>query len=173
MHYKSLLDAISFATRVHHGQTRADDSTPYVSHPFRVMTILSHVFGVTDESILITAILHDTIEDTSADYDSIAALFGSDIAQNVAKLTKDMRLPKSLREEKFLADFDDLDDGIKLCKLGDMLDNLIDTDTIDDKKIVRIVSKAKNILARLQPGDEKRPIQEAIKEVQTKLDTMD
>lgn len=174
MEYKQLLDAISYASVIHQGQHRADGVTPYVSHPFRVMTILSQVFGVKDTAILVTAVLHDAIEDTQVNYDGIAKAFGQDIADNVASLTKDMRLPRQAREDKFLQEFEDLPDGVKLCKLGDMLDNLIDTDAIDDSKLASIVGKAQAILERLHPVEQEIAlVQDAVKEVKTELKGVD
>ncbi len=67
-----ILNAISFAAHAHDGQLRKDRCTPYVAHPFRVMTVLRIVFQVTDPELLAAAALHDTIEDTKTDRDELA-----------------------------------------------------------------------------------------------------
>ena len=46
---------------------RKDRATPYVSHVFRVCLVVRDVFGFDDSRMLITALLHDTIEDTTTD----------------------------------------------------------------------------------------------------------
>ena len=91
---QTMLRAASFAARKHHGQTRADNQTPYFSHVARVTLILSHVFGCEDEEVLTAALLHDTIEDTATDYDEVAEWFGPRVADYVVTLTKNVMLPK-------------------------------------------------------------------------------
>src|SRR5262245_47291713 len=86
-----LLDAVAFAARAHKPQLRKDGQTPYVSHVFRVCLIVRHVFGVSDPRVLTAAVLHDTIEDTTTDYDDVAARFGEEVASWVAALSKDKR----------------------------------------------------------------------------------
>ena len=71
--YRQLLEAASFAARAHQGQYRKDRVTPYVSHPFRVCLVVRDLFGFDDPRMLITALLHDVIEDTTTDYDDAAA----------------------------------------------------------------------------------------------------
>src|SRR5436190_896130 len=89
-----LLEAISFAARKHQGQLRKDDRTPYFAHPVRVMMIVRDRWGITDPEVLAAAVLHDTIEDTTTDYDDVVKRFGPRVAQLVALLTKDKRLPE-------------------------------------------------------------------------------
>lgn len=93
--------AASFAARKHVGQTRNDGKTPYIAHPFRVAMTVRHVFGVDDPVALATALLHDVIEDTTADYDDVLKLFGEPVADAVAALTKDMRMREDLREPAY------------------------------------------------------------------------
>src|SRR5262245_24841913 len=93
-----LFDAIAFAARAHRNQLRKDGQTPYVSHVFRVAVVVRQVFGIDDPKVLTAAVLHDTIEDTTTDYDDIAERFGDDVAGWVVALTKDMRLPENERE---------------------------------------------------------------------------
>jgi len=166
-----VLKAIRFAACYHNGQTRADGTTPYISHPVRVMTIISTVFGVNDPKILATAVLHDVIEDTEANYDKILKEFGVEVADNVALLSKDMRLPKTTREKVFLDGLEGANPSVQICKLADMLDNLIDTDTINQKKIDSIVNKAKSILKMLDAVAKSvpDPLTTAVKEVKIAL----
>ncbi|MFW6171559.1 MAG: HD domain-containing protein [Planctomycetota bacterium] len=122
-----VLRAISWSIRAHEGQLRKDDVTPYVAHPMRVMTVLVLVFKVEDPEILATAALHDTIEDTTVDFDELFEAFGPEVAQNVAWLTKDMRLREYEREREYFNALAEAPFGVQLCKLADVYDNLSDS----------------------------------------------
>jgi guanosine-3',5'-bis(diphosphate) 3'-pyrophosphohydrolase len=67
-----LAEAISFAARAHRHQIRKDGLTPYVAHPFRACMTVRDVFGIEDPVVLAATVLHDTIEDTTTDYDDLA-----------------------------------------------------------------------------------------------------
>lgn len=122
----SLLEAVSFAARAHEGQRRKDNKTPYASHPFRVCLIVRDVFGCADPRMLITALLHDTIEDTTTDFDDLAERFGPDIGAWVAVLTKDKRLAESERERVYVEGLKAAPWQVQVCKLADLYDNLTD-----------------------------------------------
>jgi (p)ppGpp synthase/HD superfamily hydrolase len=98
-----LFAAVAFAARAHKNQLRKDKETPYVAHPMRVCLIVRHVFGIDDPKVLAAALLHDTIEDTTTDYDDLLELFGQDVADWVSALTKEMRLPETERERTYCA----------------------------------------------------------------------
>lgn len=118
--------AASYAARAHDHQYRKDKKTPYAAHPFRVAMVVSNVFGCNDEIAISAALLHDTIEDTRTDYDAIEKRFGTEIADCVAVLTKNMLLKESKRE----VDYDQrLAKGSwqgRLVKLADVYDNGLD-----------------------------------------------
>src|SRR5207249_469734 len=95
--YRPLLEAVAFTTRAHQGQFRKDRQTPYVSHAYRVCMIVRELFGVADVNVLMAALLHDTVEDTTTDFDDVEERFGRDVAGWVALLTKDKRLPEKKR----------------------------------------------------------------------------
>src|SRR3954447_2724159 len=101
--YRPLLEAVSFAARAHRGQVRKDGQTPYAAHPFRVCLIVRHVFGIDDPEVLTAALLHDTIEDTTTDFDDLEERFGAPVAGWVAGLSKDTRLPDDEREAAYMA----------------------------------------------------------------------
>jgi guanosine-3',5'-bis(diphosphate) 3'-pyrophosphohydrolase len=119
--------AASFAARCHQGQLRKDRQTPYIAHPFRVALTVRHVFGVDDEVALTAALLHDVIEDTTADYDDLRQQFGSEVADTVAALTKDMRLPEEDRERAYDRQLSVASWQTRLVKLADVYDNLYDS----------------------------------------------
>tara|TARA_B110001454_G_scaffold202617_1_gene209851 strand:- start:1442 stop:1846 length:405 start_codon:yes stop_codon:yes gene_type:complete len=81
---------------------------------------------VTDEEIICAAWLHDTIEDTDTDYDSIKDRFGKNVAEIVVSVTKDNRLPKKQREIKYQKDLKASSAKAKLVKIADILANVND-----------------------------------------------
>jgi guanosine-3',5'-bis(diphosphate) 3'-pyrophosphohydrolase len=125
--YRPLLEAASFAARAHQHQLRKDGETPYASHPFRVCLVVRDLFGVDDHQVLMAALLHDTVEDTKTDFDDIEEQFGADVARWVAMLSKDKRLQEPEREKAYTAQLTDAPWQVKVCKLGDIFDNLLDT----------------------------------------------
>jgi guanosine-3',5'-bis(diphosphate) 3'-pyrophosphohydrolase len=122
-----LLEAVSFAARAHRHQIRKDGQTPYVAHVFRVCLIVRHVFGIDDPRALMAAALHDTIEDTTTDFDDLEADFGREVAEWAATLCKDKRLPDDEREPAYVAQFVKAPWQVQICKLADIFDNLSDS----------------------------------------------
>jgi guanosine-3',5'-bis(diphosphate) 3'-pyrophosphohydrolase len=122
-----LLDAVAFAARAHQGQFRKDRATPYHSHVFRVCLIVRHVFGVDDPAILTAAVLHDTIEDTTTDFDDLEERFGAEVAGWVSLLSKDKRMKDAARERAYCEDLRAAPWQVKVCKLADIYDNLTDS----------------------------------------------
>src|SRR5947199_10201958 len=132
--HRTLLDAVAFAARAHQGQLRKDGRTPYASHVFRVCLVLRHVFGIDDSKVLTAAVLHDTLEDTTTDYDDLAEQFGRDVADWVAMLTKDKSLPEPEREKKYRDTLARAPWQVKVCKLADVYDNLSDSVNMPPEK---------------------------------------
>ena len=120
--------AIDLASRRHTGQFRRNGVTPYVSHPVRVAMVAATVFGVQDERILAAAVLHDLIEDTTVDYDELVEHFDHEIADWVAALSKDKRLPEDRREAEYDRAIAAAPWPVRLIKLADVYDNLCDCD---------------------------------------------
>ena len=150
----NILEAISYSARQHINQFRKDDATPYHAHPMRVATIAAS-WGVEDEATLIAALLHDCIEDCTVDWDDIAKKFGPDAANLVAALTKDNRLPEAAREDAYYATLAASDWRVRVAKLADGFDNLLDSAYA--KIPTKALAKAEKALALLAHGDE-RPI---------------
>ena len=147
-----ILHAISFAGRAHQGQLRKDRVTPYAAHPMRVMTVMALVFRVRDPELLAAALLHDTIEDTTTDFDDLVERFGRDIAQNVALLTKDMRLEEEPREASYFEALASAPVGVQLCKLADSYDNLIDSAGLVLEGRAKAVRKASELVRLFHSG---------------------
>lgn len=127
-------EAVSFAARAHRHQIRRDDRTPYIAHCVRVTLTISQLFNCHDESVLAAAVLHDTIEDTTTDFEDILHHFGPEVASLVAAMTKNMALPKPTREAAYDAQLAAADWRARLIKLADTYDNLCDVATVPAEK---------------------------------------
>jgi guanosine-3',5'-bis(diphosphate) 3'-pyrophosphohydrolase len=158
---QNLLDAIAFTARAHRYQLRKDDKTPYASHAFRVCLILRHVFGITDERILTAAVLHDTVEDTTTDYDDLHERFGAEVAEWVGILSKDKRLRENEREAAYMAGLAKAPWQVKACKLADMLDNLLDSTHLRADQRTKTEGRLRGYLAALDAPDLPEPVRKA------------
>jgi (p)ppGpp synthase/HD superfamily hydrolase len=147
---RSLLEAASFAARAHRHQVRKDGHTPYAAHPFRVCLIVRQVFGIDDPEFLAAALLHDTIEDTTTDFDDLEERFGLRVANWVAALTKDMRLRDDEREAAYMAVLASADPAVKIAKLADIFDNLTDSKHLSPRARERTVERSRKYLAALE-----------------------
>jgi guanosine-3',5'-bis(diphosphate) 3'-pyrophosphohydrolase len=148
--HRPLLEAVAFAARAHHGQLRKDGRTPYASHVFRVCLVLRDVFGVTDRQALTAAVLHDTVEDTTTDFDDVAERFGAEVATWVATLSKDKRLSFEDREEVYCRNLAAAPWQVQVCKLADLFDNLLDSNYLPPPKRRSAVQKKRRYLEALR-----------------------
>src|SRR2546425_11226274 len=111
-----------------HGQQRRASGDPYFSHPLEVAAILTDL--KLDDATIAAALLHDTIEDTTATRAEIDQMFGPDIGALVEGLTKLKKLDLVTKEAKqaenlrklLLAIADDV--RVLLVKLADRLHNM-------------------------------------------------
>ena len=155
MDFTPLQDAVSFAARAHRHQLRKDNITPYVSHVVRVAFTVRHVFGCDDTVALIAALLHDTIEDTTTDYDDLLERFGPEVADCVASLTKNMALPDHVREPEYDQRLAAADWRARLVKLGDQYDNY--SDAVGGPAEEMILGKCRRALRLAVPDAEHHP----------------
>ncbi|MEL6159223.1 MAG: HD domain-containing protein [Cyanobacteria bacterium J06627_32] len=122
------LRALNFAANKHRHQRRKDTGkTPYINHPIAVANILLNEARVTDEVVLISALLHDTVEDTETTFEEIERCFGEAIRDVVAEVTDDKSLPRAVRKQKQIDHAAGLSDRAKLVKLADKISNIRDT----------------------------------------------
>ncbi len=121
------LQALSFAADKHRHQRRKDKAqTPYINHPIAVAHILLNEADVTDESVLIAALLHDTVEDTETTFAEIEQAFGRTVCGLVSEVTDDKTLPKAQRKQAQIDHAKTLSDRARLIKLADKTANLRD-----------------------------------------------
>jgi guanosine-3',5'-bis(diphosphate) 3'-pyrophosphohydrolase len=149
-----LLRAIAFAARAHRHQLRKDGETPYVSHVFRVCLTVRHVFGVEDEATLTAAVLHDTIEDTTTDFDDIEKGFGSEVAEWVRTLSKEKREREAVRERQYTDGLAKASWQVKVCKLADVHDNLLDSEHFSPQQRAKTFQNSRRYLKVLDDADE-------------------
>jgi guanosine-3',5'-bis(diphosphate) 3'-pyrophosphohydrolase len=171
--YRFLLEAVSFAARAHHGQMRKDRQTPYASHVFRVCLVLRHVFGIDDPAVLTAAVLHDTIEDTTTDYDDLHERFGAEVAGWVALLSKDKRLQDGPREQAYMAGLAAAPWQVKVCKLADIFDNLLDSRHVTEQQRRRSLARSRSYLNALDSPALPQPVRRAFEIVQHLLQDME
>ncbi|MCB1561960.1 MAG: bifunctional (p)ppGpp synthetase/guanosine-3',5'-bis(diphosphate) 3'-pyrophosphohydrolase [Alphaproteobacteria bacterium] len=125
--------AYEYAKKMHEGQVRASGE-PYYTHPLEVAQILAGM--KMDTGTLITAILHDTLEDTAASYDDLKNKFGKDVADLVNGVSKLTRIESQTVEGKQAENFRKLllamseDIRVLLVKLADRLHNMRTLDAI-------------------------------------------
>lgn len=119
--------AYAYGREMHEGQVR-HSGEPYFSHPVEVAGILAG--QQLDDATIITALLHDTIEDTRASYASVSENFGEEVAKLVDGVTKLTNLQLSSLETKQAENFRKLfmamskDMRVILVKLADRLHNM-------------------------------------------------
>ncbi len=129
--------AYEFGKVAHEGQTRHSGEA-YFSHPVAVAALLTEV--KLDDATIITALLHDTIEDTKATYKELAMLFTPEIAELVDGVTKLTNLELSSVETKQAENFRKLllamskDLRVLLVKLADRLHNMRTIKAMDPEK---------------------------------------
>lgn len=122
-----VLRAASFAATWHRDDRRKDASrTPYINHPLEVARVLAEHAGVRDPAILISALLHDTLEDTPCTLADIETAFGSVVAGYVAEVTDDKTLSQENRKRRQIETGPMKSDGAKLIKLADKICNCRD-----------------------------------------------
>jgi guanosine-3',5'-bis(diphosphate) 3'-pyrophosphohydrolase len=111
-----------------HGSQKRASGDPYFSHPVEVAGLMTEL--KLDQETIITALLHDTVEDTLATIEEVEKLFGPDVAKlvdGVTKLSKIEAMGESERAAEnlrkfFLAMSDDI--RVLLVKLADRLHNM-------------------------------------------------
>ncbi|MFC4214665.1 RelA/SpoT family protein [Pseudophaeobacter arcticus] len=122
-----IAEAFAYGEEMHAGQFRHSGER-YFSHPVAVAALLTE--QRLDDATIITALLHDTIEDTKASYEEVVSRFGLEVAELVDGVTKLTNLQLSSRETKQAENFRKLfmamskDLRVILVKLADRLHNM-------------------------------------------------
>ncbi len=153
LNHEKLLKAYDFAVKAHSNQKRASGD-PYSVHPIEVANILTDL--KLDSATITTGLLHDTIEDTHATYETIKGEFGEEVADLVDGVTKisvfeNTALTNSKAEnfrKLILATSKDI--RVLLVKLADRLHNMRTINGIaKEEKRKRIAQETMEIYAPL------------------------
>jgi GTP pyrophosphokinase/guanosine-3',5'-bis(diphosphate) 3'-pyrophosphohydrolase len=143
--------AYSYGYRMHDGQMRHSGDA-YFTHPVAVAAILTE--QRLDDATIITALLHDTIEDTMSTYSEVSRLFGEEIAELVDGVTKLTNLQLSSTHSQQAENFRKLfmamskDLRVILVKLADRLHNMR---TIKSMKPEKQAQKARETMEIFAP----------------------
>ncbi len=159
--------AYEFAENAHKGQKRKSGES-YIIHPLAAAQKLADM--QMDQSIIITALLHDVPEDTNVSIEEIEHNFGKDIAELIEGITKLGKL-KYRGVERYIENLRKMfvavakDVRVMIVKFADRLHNLGTLDSLPPKKQYRIALESLEIYApianRLGMGDMKGRLEDA------------
>jgi GTP pyrophosphokinase/guanosine-3',5'-bis(diphosphate) 3'-pyrophosphohydrolase len=145
-------EAYAYGNEMHEGQFR-HSGEPYFTHPVAVAAILTE--QALDDATIITALLHDTIEDTKSTYSEVERKFGTDVAELVDGVTKLTNLQLSSSETKQAENFRKLfmamskDLRVILVKLADRLHNMRTIKSMRPEKQLQKARETMDIFAPL------------------------
>lgn len=123
--------AINTATILHDGQSRKNDGSPYISHPYSVAWMIAEASD--DEDLICAALLHDTVEDCAGyTFEDLEDNFGKRVAEIVRDVsehkdplsTEDKRQTWKKRKEEYLQRLQSAPFEAKALACADKLHNL-------------------------------------------------
>jgi GTP diphosphokinase / guanosine-3',5'-bis(diphosphate) 3'-diphosphatase len=144
--------AYAYGNQMHRGQKRKSGEA-YFTHPVAVAAILTE--QRLDDATIVTALLHDTIEDTRSTYSEITGLFGAEVAELVDGVTKLTNLQLSSTGSQQAENFRKLfmamskDLRVILVKLGDRLHNMRTIKSMTPEKQAQKARETMEIFAPL------------------------
>ena len=148
----ALSKAYDFALKAHQKQKR-DEGSPYIIHPVAVADILTEL--KLDSATIATGLLHDTIEDTHATYETVKEEFGQEVADLVDGVTKISVFENKAHSNSKAENFRKLiiatskDIRVLLVKLADRLHNMRTIHYVKDKE--KQIRKAKETMEIYSP----------------------
>ena len=149
---QAIRDAYEYGMRMHEGQFR-HSGEPYFTHPIAVAAILTEMR--LDDATIITALLHDTVEDTRSTKEEVSQMFGAEIAELVDGVTKLTNLELSSAQSKQAENFRKLfmamsrDLRVILVKLADRLHNMRTIRSMRPDKQIKKARETMDIYAPL------------------------
>lgn len=122
-----ILRAAAFAAEKHRNQRRKDaEASPYINHPISLACLLANECLECGHTVLMAALLHDTVEDTATSFAELEERFGRETTTIVRQLTDDKSLSKADRKRLQIAHASGASREAKLVKLADKICNLRD-----------------------------------------------
>jgi uncharacterized protein (UPF0147 family) len=120
-----VLKAADAAARWHvHQRRKGPAGEPYINHLLEVAMLVAEATGGKDTNLVVTALLHDAIEDCEVPKELIAETFGADVAALVQEITDDKNLPKAVRKDEQIKTAPKKSSRAKVLKLADKTSNL-------------------------------------------------
>ena len=153
---KRIQTAYWFSKNIHRPQVR-DDGERYFEHPLRVAKyILKYDNNVGNSEPIVTALLHDIVEDSFTPEHVIIDLFGSNMWENLALLSKTRNVYDPITMELFSRTKKNIDDYfediseasyvVRLVKVCDRLDNVSDIHTFSPQRREKYVKETEQYI---------------------------
>jgi GTP pyrophosphokinase len=134
---QKIIKAYNFAEYAHQGQLR-NSGEVYFVHPFNVAMILADLNM--DGTSIIAGLLHDVLEDTSVDYETLSKEFGEEVANLVDGVTKLKKLKYKTKQESQAENLRKMvlamakDIRVIIIKLADRLHNMRTLEYMSEEK---------------------------------------
>ena len=126
MEINTLLKAADFAADKHKMQRRKGYlRIPYINHPLKVALILTDA-GESSIDLIISALLHDVLEDTPTTKNEIENIFGLNVLSIIIEVTDNMSLSEKERKAEQIIKAPGLSDSAKKIKIADKICNIRD-----------------------------------------------
>jgi len=120
-----LTGALVFAAEAHANQRRKGAAQePYMNHLVEVMDLVAQATDGQDTELLIAALLHDVVEDTSVTSEELVEAYGTRVEGIVRELSDDMSLPKDERKRQRIASMPHKSPEARMVKTADVISNL-------------------------------------------------
>jgi len=157
-HQAKIIEAIAFAADRHKSQTRKGVSKiPYINHPIQVAKILIDV-DETDTDLIIAALLHDVVEDTTFNENEIKEIsgvildkFGENVLLTVMEVSDNKTLPVEERKRLQVIHTPALSERARKLKIADKICNILDIKNDpplnwDKERKIRYLNWAKQVV---------------------------
>lgn len=155
-----------FSKETHRTTPNRDDGTRYFEHPRRVAVSLAEFGYQFDPNLITLALIHDTIEDTTAPLATYKALFGDEITSRLLILSK--KIPKFESFSGMIIGHHKKDDNsyfhgimqaelpVRLVKAADRLDNIRTCDVWPEERRFRYISETEEYLLPIAASADQR-----------------
>jgi guanosine-3',5'-bis(diphosphate) 3'-pyrophosphohydrolase len=174
-------DAIDFAAAKHRGQYRDGDvPLPYITHPLDVLANLRYTGEVTDIDMLVTAVLHDVIEECGVEPDEIERRFGRRARELVEELTRyEPTLAETagmtpderweLRSKLLLEEIEKMSPTAQAVKLADRLSNLNEARRVKNGKKLERYNRQTGKILKIIPRKANPGLWDALKRLHEEI----
>ena len=145
--------AIYYAKK-YHGDQKRQSGEPYYSHPLEVAYMLAEYAAKENKryfktDLLVSSILHDTIEDTDLTFEMIAKIFGEVVAQQVEGMTRIKTHGKITSEELVNSLLLQKNKDVLMIKMFDRLHNVQTIQAKSEGKIKKIIDETVKVFLLL------------------------